>query len=198
MLLLQTYTTPSLLIVGQALPKFSLRFDRKHISYWAVRYNQSKEYRESKEPEIERVIAPRTKAACFFNKEDFLVLCRWKSPRPEKLYRQNSLEFIKAVTQTALLTRTEQLQIEVLTLLRGVSWPVASVLLHFGCTEPYPILDFRSLWSLSVEEPKQYDFPFWLAYTHHCRHLAEINSVSMRTLDRALWQYCKENRRSQP
>ncbi len=176
------------------MPKLSLRFDQKHISYWAFRYEQAKEYRESKEPEIESVIAPRTKARGFFNREDFLVVCEWKSPRPEELYRQNSPEFIKDVTQTALLARTEQLQIEALTLLRGVSWPVASVLLHFGCTKPYPILDFRALWSLSAEVPKQYDFSFWRAYTHHCRHLAEINSVSMRTLDRALWQYCKENR----
>ena len=180
------------------MSKFSLRFDQRHISYWALRYEQSEAYRESKEPEIEDVIAPRTKAACFFTKEDFLVLCRWKSPRPEKLFRQNPPDFIKEVTQTALLTRSEQLQIEVLTLLRGVSWPVASVLLHFGCRKPYPILDFRALWSLSVEAPKQYDFPLWRAYTQHCRHLAEINSVSLRTLDRALWQYCKEQRRSHP
>lgn len=77
-------------------------------------------------------------------------------------------------------------------LLDGVSWPVASVLLHFGSCDRYPILDFRALWSLRIKVPKQYDFGFWWAYTLYCRSLADEHNVSMRTLDRALWQYSKE------
>jgi len=73
----------------------------------------------------------------------------------------------------------------------------ASVLLHFGYRDLYPILDFRALWSLSVEPPKEgYDFEFWSAYTTHCRELARQAEVDMRTLDRALWQYSSDNQKT--
>lgn len=45
----------------------------------------------------------------------------------------------------------------ILTTINGVSWPMASVLLHFGHADRYPILDFRALWSLEVDTP-----PVWL------------------------------------
>ena len=74
-----------------------------------------------------------------------------------------------------------------------MSWPTASVILHFGIPERYPILDVRALWSLGVDTPPTYTFDFWLAYAQHCRTFAEAAAVSMRTLDRALWQYSAEN-----
>jgi len=81
----------------------------------------------------------------------------------------------------------------VLTLLSGVGWPMASVVLHWCHTAPYPILDFRALWSLGVAPLPSYDFPLWRAYTDHCREMAAAAGVSMRDLDRALWQFSKEN-----
>jgi hypothetical protein len=66
------------------------------------------------------------------------------------------------------------------------------VILHFFHRDRYPILDFRALWSLHCEVPKQYDFRFWQEFTEFCRGLAEQTGASMRTLDRALWQYSKE------
>jgi hypothetical protein len=76
------------------------------------------------------------------------------------------------------------------------------VLLHFGHTDPYPILDFRALWSLGVDVPTDaygfYDFPLWRAYTNFCRDLADACGVPMRELDRALWRYSKENRKDAP
>ncbi len=38
-------------------------------------------------------------------------------------------------------------------MLDGVSWLIASVILHFCHSDPYPIIDFRSLWSVSLEVP---------------------------------------------
>ena len=89
---------------------------------------------------------------------------------------------------------SDRLRIEVLTLLNGVSWPTASVLLHVGHADRDPILDFRALWSLGVEGlPNQYTFPIWWSYVQVCRELAASAAVSMRTLDRALWQFSKEH-----
>jgi hypothetical protein len=78
----------------------------------------------------------------------------------------------------------------VLTLLAGVDWATASVVLHFCHADPYPILDYRALWSVGQDdEPDRYDFTYWGAYTAFTRDIARRNSVSMRILDRALWKY---------
>lgn len=121
---------------------------------------------------------------------------RWKSPRVVKHLESNSDALVRKATSIALSVETEELRIGALTILRGVGWPMASVILQFCHEDPYPILDFRALWSLSVDVPSVYTFPFWWAYTQHCRKLAEQAGVDMRTLDRALWQYSKENQPS--
>jgi hypothetical protein len=79
-------------------------------------------------------------------------------------------------------------------LLEGVGLPTASVLLHVAHKEPYPIIDFRALWSLGLDTPPMYySFEFWQRYVSHCRELADAAGTDMRTLDRALWQYSVEH-----
>jgi hypothetical protein len=166
-----------------------LRFPVTQIRHWAQRYVSPGE-----DELIARVRSCVTEAG-YIPVPEFLDLCRWKSPRTAKRCAENPPEFVRVVTRTALATPDERLRIEVLTLLDGVNWPTASVLLHFGMWDRYPILDFRALWSLRVAMPKQYDFDLWWAYTTECRDLAGEASVDMRTLDRALWQYSKEKQR---
>ena len=75
--------------------------------------------------------------------------------------------------------------------------PTASVLLHLAHRDPYPILDVRAIWSLGVEkQPSSYSFEFWWAYTAKCRSLAMEAGIPMRVLDRALWQFSRENQSS--
>ena len=168
---------------------FSLRFMVNQIADLASHYDLG-----DKERDIIGVIVPRVQTMGYCDRDDFLALCEWKSPRPRKHYQNNAADFIRAVTEVALSSPDERLRIEVLTLLDGVLWPTASVLLHFAHRDPYPILDFRALWSLGVDEPPVlYNFDFWQAYTQYCRELAQKAGVSMRILDRALWQYSKEN-----
>jgi hypothetical protein len=67
-------------------------------------------------------------------------------------------------------------------------------MLHFAHRDLYPILDFRALWSLGHEKPPAfYTFDFWWEYVQSCRARAKECGVSMRVLDRALWQFSKEN-----
>src|SRR5688572_1780818 len=103
---------------------FKLRFNKKAIRAWAEHYPV--EY----DAEIEKIIAPQVKARGYFLQEEFIRLCRWKTPRSQKKVASNSADFIEAVTQTALSTPNERLRIEVLLLLNGVHWPTASVVLH--------------------------------------------------------------------
>lgn len=80
--------------------------------------------------------------------------------------------------------------------LRGAQLPTASVLLHLARPDLYPIIDFRALWSLSINmPPASYGFAFWWAYVQACRELARSAGVTMRRLDRALWQYSKEHQK---
>jgi hypothetical protein len=144
--------------------------------------------------EIENVLAPIIRERGYFTKPEFESICHWKTPRSQRRVASNSAEYIEAVTRTALSTGSEQLRVEVLTLLSGVRWPTASVILHFCHRDPYPILDVRALWSLGVDASKViYNFELWWEYTQVCRRLAKSTGLSMRELDRALWQYSKEN-----
>ena len=106
-------------------------------------------------------------------------------------------DLVEAATRAALESRREDVKIGVLRLLRGVSWPTATVILHFCDKRPYPILDVRALWSLGYPQPPPYTLEFWLAYTKFTRELALRTGHSMRIVDRALWQYSRENQSSQ-
>lgn len=98
------------------------------------------------------------------------------------------------MTSAAFGAQDERLKVEVLTLLSGVQWPTASVILHFCVGDEYPIVDYRALWSLSAEVPPAgYTFEFWEAYCAATREISRRSGASMRTVDRALWQYSKEH-----
>ena len=89
------------------------------------------------------------------------VLARWKTPRSAPRIARNEPELVREATRAALSTRSERLRIEVLMLLEGVSWPTASVILHFAHEEPYPILDTRALWSVGLRAAPPYRFEVW-------------------------------------
>ena len=132
----------------------------------------------------------------YLNKQQLQTIVEWKAPRiiGRNYLDRNSNEDVKEITRLALSTQNERLRIEVLTVLGGVGWPMASVILHFFHAEPYPILDVRALWSLGVEK-KYHNYSLWEEYFTICRAIASRNGVDMRTLDRALWQYSKERQK---
>jgi len=128
-------------------------------------------------------------------KSELEALAHWKSPRAARHAGRNSEQYVAEVTRFALGTKCERARIESLTLLDGVSWPTASVILHLFHRDRYPIIDFRAIWSVSLDVPRQYSFDYWWAYVAFCRGRANAANVDMRTLDRALWQYSKENQK---
>jgi hypothetical protein len=167
--------------------QFKLRFPPGDAVKWAARYDYTAG------DAVPLALAPHAQKRGHLTKAEFLAFTRWKTPRTQKRCAVNSAKFIRAVTAASLSTSDERLRIEVLTLLSGVRWPTASVILHYCAREQYPILDFRALWSLSCPVPeKGYDFALWWAYCEFTRHLAKQLQLSMRELDRALWQYSKE------
>jgi hypothetical protein len=170
--------------------KLSLRFDAAEIPAWAARYPSAGD------ATVENIVAPAARKQRFLTKEQFLELAKWKSPRSQRRCDRNDAPYVEEVTRQALQSKNERFKIESLRLLDGVDWPTASVILHLCDEQPYPILDFRALWSLGVAAPPPYDFPFWSEYSIFTRALALKAIVSMRALDRALWQYSRERQRS--
>lgn len=168
-------------------PRFRLRFTEATLPAWAARFPA--------DPSATPLAGLRSRvlARGHLARADFLALCAWKSPRAKPRCRENSEHEIRTLTHAALTADDDSLKMDLLRLLRGVSWPTASVILHFCDRRPYPILDVRALWSLGYDKPPRYTTEFWLAYVAYTRTLVARLGVDMRTLDRALWQYSKES-----
>jgi hypothetical protein len=163
------------------------RFPIDQVPRWASRFADPDEAPLASEA-LRRIRRERR-----LRKPDLIALAGWKTPRSRRRVASNSEAFVEAVTRIALTTTDERLRIVELTRLAGVGWPTASVILHFCHPDPYPILDVRALWSLGVEKPQsRHGFDLWWNFTRACRTLARGAGCSMRTLDRALWQYSKE------
>ena len=168
---------------------FQLQFPVVMIEHWARRYVYPGE------EEIETVVGPAARAQGFLTRNQFLRICEWKTQRSKSRCEKNTENDVREVTRLALASESERIKIGVLRLLHGVEWPTASVILHFCDARPYPILDFRALWSLGIARPLIYTERFWQDYTAYVRQLSATTGHSMRTIDRALWQYSKESQR---
>jgi hypothetical protein len=128
-----------------------------------------------------------------YTRGELLLLCAWKSPRSRPLVARNSPGRIARATGAAFAVAAGEVErIEALLGLDGVGVPSASVLLHFWRPEAYPILDVRALESLGLKGRSVYPVSFWLGYVTACRDLAAAHGVTLRTLDKALWQHSKE------
>jgi hypothetical protein len=162
--------------------------------HWAGGGRWADRYAYADDAEVE-AIGSAAGQRRWYTKAELLIVARWKTrgrsvPRCE----MNSPAAVRKTTRTALATNGERERVDALVELHGVQLPTASVLLHLARPKLFPIIDFRALWSLGLDEaPVYYGFGFWWAYTLKCRELAASAGVSMRRLDRALWQYSKEN-----
>lgn len=164
---------------------FRLQFPKTRIEYWACRYPAHEDDRVAE-------VGERVRTDGYLDHSGFLKLCKWKSPRPQRKWASNAPALVEEATRLALAAKDERLKIGILRVLDGVDWPTASVILHFCDRQPYPVLDYRALWSLGIKKPPTYKFEFWWSYTTFVRRLAAETSHTMRTIDRALWQYSKE------
>jgi hypothetical protein len=166
---------------------FKLRFPASTVAYWASRYPNS-----ANDGALRNRLRPVVRARGCLTRSEFLEICKWKSPRSQPRCARNDEFTVLTVTRAALGTGDESLKIDLLRTLHGVEWPTASTLLHFCDRRPYPILDYRALWSLGYAKPPRYTMEFWLAYLQFTRDLARRLGIDIGALDRALWQYSKE------
>lgn len=131
----------------------------------------------------------------FLNREELLVVGKWKAERAlGKLTTNTDVEVCES-TRLAFGAETERLRIGCLLSLDGVGYPMASVLLHFFHADEYPILDRRALWAAGCDAGKtpHYTFDRWMGYVELCRQLSIRSGLSMRDVDKGLWQYSNEH-----
>lgn len=131
----------------------------------------------------------------YLNKAALVAVAKWKAPRIIRHCEKNSEKFIEEITRFALGSSNEEVQIKALMVLDGVSWPVASVILHFAFPEKYTVLDFRALEALGLPQPTQYNYGFWQKYCSETRNLSLKTGLSLRVIDKALWEYSKRHGR---
>jgi hypothetical protein len=177
-----TVATPT----AEARAEFVLQFDPSEIEPLAARFGDT-------DDSVVDAAGADARARGFYTAVELVLVCAWKSPRSGPLVAENAPGEIEAATRRALAAgATERERVDALTALRGVGVPSASTLLYFAFPTGYPILDVRALESLGANGRSTYSAAFWERYLAACRALASEHGVSIRTLDKALWQYSKE------
>jgi hypothetical protein len=171
----------------------TMRISKSKILKYASLYD--KKYRMSGaliETEIKEILKKRKPK--FLTRNELCKIGKWKSPRTKKhcLNPDNDERTVRDISKFSFSTKSERAKIESLFVFKGVSWPVASTILHFAFPDKYPILDFRVLESMGWGKPTQYDFKFWQDYCSYLRKLATKYKISLRVLDKALWQISKD------
>ena len=169
---------------------FRLRFPLAQVHEWSEGYAY-----EDGDARFLTEVRPAVRRRGYLTAGEFRAICYWKTPRSQSRCRRNRGDQIRTITQAALATRDEALKMDLLRLLHGVDWPTASTILHFCDRRAFPILDYRALWSLGYARPPHYTMAFWLGYVGYVRELVRRSGHSMRTVDRALWQYSKARQR---
>jgi hypothetical protein len=137
-----------------------------------------------------------------FTRGEFVRMCRWKSPRAQRLFASNPAARVRAVSRAVLATRSERRRMELLTSLRGVGVPIASAILTLIDPRRYGVLDIRA-WQLlfamrSVAANRRgqgFTIPQWEAYLTALRHHARRLNVTARTIEYTLFQSHKSLQR---
>ena len=169
---------------------FKLRLTESQILLWAARYANT-----ANDGGLRDKLRPRVLKRGYLKRDEFLDICKWKTQRTKARCAANDEFTIRTISRAAFASSDEALKIDLLRTLKGVEWPTASTLLHFCDERPYPILDYRALWSLGFRDPPHYSTEFWLEYLAYTRGLAKRLKIDIRALDQALWQYSKARQR---
>jgi hypothetical protein len=165
---------------------FELQFHPSEIRALAARYDYG--------DDAAALDAGQRIATGDYNLTNLKRIISWKSPRSIGRAERNTEADVTDALRSAVSAKTDRAAVAVLIGLRGVDVPVASAILAAINPDRFTIIDYRALESLGVKRLSP-TVDFYLEYLAHCRHLASKHGVSLRDLDRALWQWSKERRR---
>ena len=165
--------------------KLKISLTCKEIRQYAQNYNYPSKVTED---ELSRQLKVAKKRG-YMKRGDLRTVARWKwrGPHIVNLCNQNQIFEIKEVSALSFSTRSDLVRIESLQILKGVAWPMASVILHFAFENEYPILDQRAM--RAVGGSTNYSFEKWMNYVSLCQKKAKRCGITMRELDKGLWVY---------
>ena len=164
---------------------FELQFPASEINALAARY-------EFADDRNLLALGNAARERGYYTRSELIEVCAWKTPRSRSRVATNSRHAVMTRIRRALSAVDESERITPLLELHGIGVPTASTLLYVAFPADYPILDVRGLESLGARSRSTYPVSFWLRYLDACRSLARTHGVSIRTLDKALWQHSRE------
>ena len=174
--------------MNRSIAHFELQFPSDEIPGLASRFSYPKDDQPC------HAAGTEARRRGYYLRDELVLVCEWKTGRSRRLVARNTEEDIEFVTGEALSAPDEPTRMATMIWLWGVDVPSASALLYFAFPDDYPIIDVRALESLGQPQPRYYSIKFWTEYLDACRTLAEELGVSIRTLDKALWQASVEMR----
>ena len=169
-----------------------MKLDKKTILEYAKKYDE--QYSKAGET-VEREMKELLRNQRYLTRDQFVRIGLWKSKRPSKHYRneENDNLTVKEITRFCFSTKSHKARMKSLLTLKGVSWPVASAILHFAFPNKIPIMDFRVIWSLGWKSPSSYNYVFWRRYCDRVNEISTKLDLPIRTVEKALWRYSKEH-----
>jgi hypothetical protein len=176
-------------------------FDRGFVVNWSQQYTLRSRY-AAEEAELLAVVGPQIQKRGWYTVPNLQRVNRWKLPteRNRRRLLWNRTEVIKSVTTEALAAPLEG-QSSIMQRLHGVGPAVASALLMVPQPDRHTIIDFRAVGALErLQEsaqlgeplpwsPRAVHLPDYLEYLGVCQRLGQNLGVSLRDLDRCLWQW---------
>jgi hypothetical protein len=128
-----------------------------------------------------------------YTRKQLSKIFEWKTKgRGRSRLEGNTDSEIADALKLAVSAETERSAVAVLRGLQGVDVPVASAILTAIDPKRYTVIDFRALEALGTKRASP-SVDFYVAYLNACRQLAKTHQVSLRDLDRALWQWSSEH-----
>ena len=163
---------------------FCLQFDPTEMSALAGRYKDEKENGAFEAGSQIRAGA--------YTRAHLGTIFEWKTNgRGKSRLLENTDDEIADALNLAVTAKTERAALAVLCGLHGVDVPVASAILTAIYPERYTVIDFRALEALGIKKTNL-TVNFYLDYLADCRKRAKAQTIELRELDRALWQWSKE------
>lgn len=166
------------------------------VHEWAKEYDKQNENKPDgiNERAIRAYLA-RLPEPKYLDREHFLKLAEWKSPRPRERYELNNATVIEEVTKRAYRENDDMEKLRILDdELKGVGTKVAATILHFMFPDRFPVFDYHCCevliqagkWkrSAKADSPKA-----WAEYVGIMQTLAKELKVTLRELDKALITY---------
>jgi len=137
----------------------------------------------------------------YFTHSEFLTMCKWKEPRERRRqnWASNTEDEVRTLSAQAFGAPDEARRILHLCRLRGVGIPVASAFLALTDPEGYGVIDIRVWQLLALYQEVDYDpdgrtlqVLHWLDYLDKIRLWAGEQKVSVRTIERTLFQHHRD------